>query len=508
MARRTARSRVTLSGVITRTTRLHEGRARVEGLLPVPQREDPELHGQRREGLLPLLRLRRARRRDPLDDRPARPRPSWTRSRNWPAEAGMEVPAPDPRAAQAAEQRDTLHDVMAAAQDWFARQPRRHRKAQRARAYLATRGFDAAYLRAVRLRLCAGRPAGAEDGAGASSRGDADRGRACASRSIEQGALRPLSRPADAADRRCARPGHRLRRRASSTARKSDAPKYLNSPDTPLFDKGRTLYNLHRAGPASRQTGRLVVVEGYMDAIALAAAGIEEVVAPLGTALTERQIELLWRLVEMPVLCFDGDAAGQRAAMRAVGRALPLLRPGPFAAIVTAARRHRPRRSGQARRPRPALEAAARRRRSRCSTRCGSTSATPPRCHARRTRPASRHGCSTTSRPIADPDIQALYRRELLDRFSAFAFPAPREHSDPRPRQAPPAAPTQAASRRLRRSARAELRDGSGRGGAGRARSAGPRRSRRHAEALARAGHRRSANWRLCSKPLDLGRRA
>src|SRR5690606_14081239 len=116
---------------------------------------------------------------------------------------------------------------------------------------------------------------------------------------------------------------------------KKDAPKYLNSPDTPLFDKGRTLFNLHRAGPASRKSGRIVVVEGQMDAIALAAAGIDEAVAPMGTALTERQIELLWRLADKPILCFDGDAAGRRAAMRAAVRALPMLRPGHSLQFVT-----------------------------------------------------------------------------------------------------------------------------------------------------------------------------
>jgi DNA primase len=105
-------------------------------------------------------------------------------------------------------------------------------------------------------------------------------------------------------------------------------PKYLNSPDTPLFDKGRTLFNLDKASPASRQTGRVIVVEGYMDAIALAEAGIADAVAPLGTALTENQLGLLWRMVPVPLLCFDGDAAGQKAAMRAATRALPLLRPG------------------------------------------------------------------------------------------------------------------------------------------------------------------------------------
>src|SRR3990167_5885180 len=89
----------------------------------------------------------------------------------------------------------------------------------------------------------------------------------------------------------------------------SGEPKYLNSPDTPLFDKGRTLYNIDRALPAARKAGRVIVVEGYMDVIALAQAGIEECVAPLGTALTEHQIERLWKMADVPILCFDGDAA-------------------------------------------------------------------------------------------------------------------------------------------------------------------------------------------------------
>jgi DNA primase len=104
-------------------------------------------------------------------------------------------------------------------------------------------------------------------------------------------------------------------------------PKYLNSPQTVLFDKGRTLYNLDRAGPASRTAKRLIVVEGYMDVIALDRADIPEVVAPNGTALTEGQLERLWRLDPAPILCFDGDNAGKKAAIRAATRALPLLRP-------------------------------------------------------------------------------------------------------------------------------------------------------------------------------------
>jgi DNA primase len=111
-------------------------------------------------------------------------------------------------------------------------------------------------------------------------------------------------------------------------------PKYLNSPETPLFDKGRTLYNLDRAQVAARKSNRVIVVEGYMDVIALTQAGFGEVVAPLGTALTEQQLERLWRMAEMPILAFDGDAAGQKAAIRATHRALPLLQPGRRLAVL------------------------------------------------------------------------------------------------------------------------------------------------------------------------------
>ncbi len=104
--------------------------------------------------------------------------------------------------------------------------------------------------------------------------------------------------------------------------------KYLNSPETPLFHKGSVLFNAARARPATYEAKRAIVVEGYMDVVALAEAGFPEAVAPLGTALTPEQIGLLWRLVPEPVLCFDGDAAGRKAAFRAVDTALPLLKPG------------------------------------------------------------------------------------------------------------------------------------------------------------------------------------
>jgi DNA primase len=105
-------------------------------------------------------------------------------------------------------------------------------------------------------------------------------------------------------------------------------PKYLNSPETPLFHKGANLYCLDRARVAATKDQPVIVAEGYMDVIALHGAGFTGAVAPLGTALTESQLGELWKLADEPFLCFDGDNAGRRAAQRAAERALPLLRPG------------------------------------------------------------------------------------------------------------------------------------------------------------------------------------
>jgi DNA primase len=105
-------------------------------------------------------------------------------------------------------------------------------------------------------------------------------------------------------------------------------PKYLNSPDTPLFQKGRVLYGWPAARAAAARDPSAIVTEGYMDVIALQRAGFGTAVAPLGTALTEHQLDEIWKLAPEPVLCFDGDAAGQRAAARALDRALPLLQAG------------------------------------------------------------------------------------------------------------------------------------------------------------------------------------
>ncbi len=336
------------------------------------------------------------------------------------AQAGMEVPRPDPRAAERAEHRAGLVDVMEAAQNWFAANLHGD-GGGRARDYLRTRGlsrrtverFGFGYAPDSKIALKAALPQFDE------------------SLLVESGMLITVDDklPYDRFRDRLMLPIHDARGRVIAFGgrvleNRDGVAKYLNSPDTPLFDKGRTLYNLHRAGPASRQSGRMVVVEGYMDVIALANAGIEDAVAPLGTALTERQLELLWRMVEVPILCFDGDAAGQRAAMRAISRALPMLRPARSLAIVQLPTGLDPddliRRQGS-----QAME----RLLAGPVTLLDMLWSFERDAQPLRT-PEDKAGLKERLlahvESIEHQDIRALYRRELLERFSAYAFP-PRE---------------------------------------------------------------------------------
>ena len=345
------------------------------------------------------------------------------------AAAGLEVPAADPRSAERAQQQAGLHDVMAAAQAFFVGQLAGGEGAK-ARAYLATRGFDAATVQRFGF-------------------GYAPEGRQALKAALRQfpepllieAGLRIVVEDKEPYDRFRGRLMLPIEDRQGRVIAfggrildktKTDAPKYLNSPDTPLFDKGRTLYNLHRAGPVSRQSGRLVVVEGYMDAIAMSAGGFGECVAPLGTALTETQIEMLWRLVETPVLCFDGDAAGQRAAMRAITRALPLLRPAHSLAIVRMPDGLDPDDLLKTQGPRAMeglLSGAASLLDTLWAHEQGALPLSTPEAKAGLKARLMEH-----VNTIADEDIKALYRRELTDRFSAFAFPA-RENKPFAPQQ-------------------------------------------------------------------------
>ncbi|TNE31744.1 MAG: DNA primase [Alphaproteobacteria bacterium] len=336
------------------------------------------------------------------------------------AQAGMEVPRPDPRAAERAEQRAGLVDAMEAAQQWFV-ENLHGPDGEKARDYLRTRRFS----RGTVARFGFGyAPDSKVAIKGALSQFDE-------ALLIESGMLITVDdkAPYDRFRDRLMLPIHDARGRVIAFGgrileNRDGVAKYLNSPDTPLFDKGRTLYNLHRAGPVSRQSGRMVVVEGYMDVIALANAGIEDTVAPLGTALTENQLELLWRMVEAPILCFDGDAAGQRAAMRAIARALPMLRPSRSLAIVRLPAGLDPddliRQQGA-----KAMEQLL----AQPATLLDTLWVFERDAQPLRT-PEDKAGLKERLlahvEAIEHQDIRALYRRELLERYSAYAFP-PRE---------------------------------------------------------------------------------
>lgn len=245
------------------------------------------------------------------------------------AAAGLEMPAADPRAAQKAEQLSGLHDVMAAAERWFGEQLNGV-DGGAARAYLDRRGIGERERRAFGLGF-------APDSRGRLKTALAKAGDA---KLVEAGLLIAVDdkEPYDRFRGRLMIPIRDPRGRTIAFGGRiigEGEPKYLNSPETPLFDKGRTLYNLDRAAGAARKAGRLIVVEGYLDVIALARIGIDEAVAPLGTALTEAQLERLWRLVDVPILCLDGDSAGQKAAIRAAQRALPMLAPARSLAFAT-----------------------------------------------------------------------------------------------------------------------------------------------------------------------------
>jgi DNA primase len=245
--------------------------------------------------------------------------------------AGLDVPQQDPRDREKAERASTLHDVMAQAEAWFVEQLGRAEGAH-ARTYLQKRGISEALARTFRIGFAPDTRTGLRSAL--KEAGDEKLVECGLLIKPEEGNREPYDRfrgrlmipIRDARGRTIAFGGRILG---------DGEPKYLNSPETVLFDKGRTLFNLDRAAAASRKANRVIVVEGYMDVIALAGAGIDEAVAPLGTALTEGQLERLWRLDPQPILCFDGDGAGQKASVRAIGRALPFLQPGRTLRFLT-----------------------------------------------------------------------------------------------------------------------------------------------------------------------------
>jgi DNA primase len=245
-------------------------------------------------------------------------------------EAGLELPRFTPQERARAERQQTLHDVVEAACVWFEQQLRTP-AGKAGLDYLRGRGLSEETLTKFRLGYA---PDGREALLKALTAAGFQK-----PMMLEAGLIvRPDDgrEPFDFFRGRVMFPIMDRRGRVIAFGGRiigDGQPKYLNSRDTPLFDKGRTLYAHDKAragvaGGAGRPPAELIVAEGYMDVIALHQAGFTGAVAPLGTALTEGQIDLLWKLAPEPTLCLDGDSAGQRAALRAADRALPLLKPG------------------------------------------------------------------------------------------------------------------------------------------------------------------------------------
>ncbi len=241
-------------------------------------------------------------------------------------EVGMSMPARDPKAQEKADRRGQLADVMEQAVQFYRLQLRTGAAAA-ARDYLAGRGLGEAALERWEIGFAP------------------EARRACTEHLTGKGVPLDLVVAAglaahpdgggEAYDRfrgRIVFPIRDARGRAIALGGRAMDPnaraKYLNSPETELFDKGRSLYNHGPARAAAGKGKTLLVAEGYMDVIALAEAGFAAAVAPLGTAITVDQLNLIWRIAPEPVIALDGDTAGLRAAMRLIDIALPLLEPG------------------------------------------------------------------------------------------------------------------------------------------------------------------------------------
>ncbi|KGJ06178.1 DNA primase [Paracoccus halophilus] len=242
------------------------------------------------------------------------------------SEAGLQMPERDPREVQRADRRSELVAVMEQAARWFRLQLQTG-AAQAARDYLARRGLDEAAGEAFGIGFAPDQRQGlfnALRSKGVDQALIVDAG--LAAKPDDGGA------PFDRFRGRIIFPIRDGRGRCIAFGGRAMDPnaraKYLNSPETVLFDKGRNLYNVGPARAAVARGKPLIVAEGYMDVIALVRAGFEGAVAPLGTAITEDQLRLMWRISPEPVIALDGDEAGLRAAMRLIDLALPMTGPG------------------------------------------------------------------------------------------------------------------------------------------------------------------------------------
>ena len=328
-------------------------------------------------------------------------------------EAGLDVPKPSPEAAEAERRRHDLTSVLDAAQASYQRRlflP----EGRNALTYLLGRGLSEDTIRRFALGW-----SGEGRGALAAELG---RDGITTDQLVECGLMRrddETGRPFDLFFNRVMFPIRDRRGKVISFGGRilgDGQPKYVNGPETPLFSKRRTLYGLDLAREAVRSGAALLVVEGYMDVIALAQAGIGGAVAPLGTALTEEQLEELWRLAPAPILCFDGDAAGSRAAARAAELALPMLAPDRTLKLARLPADEDPdslvRRQGSAG-MRSVLETATPLSEALFDLLREGGETSPEQ------RAAFRARLEAAARRISDKSLASEYRRTLLDRFFA-----------------------------------------------------------------------------------------
>ncbi|WP_313664899.1 DNA primase [Shinella sp.] len=350
--------------------------------------------------------------------------------------AGVAMPQPDPQAEQREKERMGLVEVMEMATRFFEDQLQTPAGAK-ARAYLRDRGLTGRTIETFRLGY-------APESRNALKEHLARKGvpkeaiEACGL--VVHGPDIPVSY--DRFRDRIMFPIHSVREKViafGGRAMSPDAPaKYLNSNETELFHKGSVLYNHARARKAAqgagragsaaqddRATGTIIAVEGYMDVIALYQAGIENAVAPLGTALTENQLDLLWRMTPEPVLCFDGDGAGIRAANRAADLALPLIKPERTVRFALLPDGKDPddlvRHEGRA--PFDKVMANARPLADMIWNRevQGASFDTPE------SRAALEARLRQVSAVIADEDVRRHYQQAMRDRLNSFFRPAPRQ---------------------------------------------------------------------------------
>ncbi|MEI7806781.1 MAG: DNA primase [Hyphomicrobiales bacterium] len=248
-------------------------------------------------------------------------------------QAGVPLPKVSSEDVARDERRKTLHDVMELAAKFY-EATLAARAGAKGRGYLADRGLDPSTQLKFRLGYASSERFALKEHLGTHGVSTEDM--------IEAGLLvsgGDIPVPFDRFRDRVMFPITDLRSRVIAfggrALEKEAQAKYLNSPETPLFHKGATLYNLAGARQAAHEGAQIIVVEGYVDVIAMVTAGFPAAVAPLGTALTEDQLALIWKMADEPVLCFDGDKAGKRAAYRAIDISLPKIAPGKSLKFAT-----------------------------------------------------------------------------------------------------------------------------------------------------------------------------